>query len=130
MMGPGQVPASTIAPTILLENGRVRMVVGSPGSGRIPPAVVQTIVYALDYRLDPLQALRMPRIYPSAMSARVQVEDGFSGLVLAGAREAGYLLEPMPPTSLYFGRLQVIERRNGRWVGAADPRRNGELRGY
>ncbi|HVX41426.1 MAG TPA: gamma-glutamyltransferase [Gemmatimonadaceae bacterium] len=126
---PNKIPASTIAPTILLRDGRVRMVVGSPGSAAIPPAIVQTIVYTLDYGLDPMQALRMPRIIPNAAS-RLEIEDGFSNEVLASARALGYDVVTSPPTSMLFGGVHVIARIGNAWVGAADPRRDGEVRGY
>ena len=61
---------STIAPTIVLEDGRVKMVVGAPGSGRIPPSIVQTLAYVLDYGMDPLDAVRMPRVFPSPNTLR------------------------------------------------------------
>lgn len=128
-MGPWRVPASTIAPTIVLENGRVRLVVGSPGSAAIPPAIVQTIVYTLDYGLDPLQALRMPRLIPTA-GTRLRLEDGFATPVLDAARRMGYVVETSPPTSMSFGGVTAILRVGDSWVGAADPRRDGEARGY
>jgi gamma-glutamyltranspeptidase/glutathione hydrolase len=126
---PFKVPASTIAPTILLSNGRVEEVVGSPGSAAIPPAIVQTIIYTLDYHLDPLQALRMPRIIPSA-SGQLQIEDGFSNEVLARAHGMGFDVVAGRPTDMTFGGVHVITRVGSRWVGAADPRRDGEVRGY
>ncbi len=129
-MLPGRFPASATTPSIILEDGRVRMVVGSPGAARIPPAVTQSIVYVLDYGLDPMEALRMPRIQVSAASTRVQFEQGVNPEVIAALRAMGYGPEVMPPTSLYFGGVHLIERRGRWWVGAADPRRDGEVRGY
>lgn len=127
--GPHRVPASTISPTIVLADGRVRMVVGSPGSMAIPPAIVETIVYSLDYGMDPMQALEMPRVipYPTSM---LRMEDGFSPEVLEAAHRLGYDVQTTPPADMFFGGVQVIERVGGRWVGAADPRRDGEVRGY
>ena len=129
-LAPGRAPGSTTTPTIFLEDGRVRLVVGSPGGGRIPPAVVQAIVNTLDYGLDPLDALRMPRIHPFVDTPEVPFEQGVSGAVLGEARAMGYVPEAMPPADLYFGGVHLIERRGGRWVGAADPRRDGEVRGH
>jgi gamma-glutamyltranspeptidase/glutathione hydrolase len=126
---PYKTPASTIAPTMVLEDGRLKMVVGSPGSAAIPPAIVETIVYTLDYGLDPLQALRMPRIIPSA-TGRLQLEDGFSNEVMAHAQRMGFDVIAFPPTDMAFGGVHVITRVGSRWVGAADPRRDGEVRGY
>ncbi|AHG88758.1 gamma-glutamyltranspeptidase [Gemmatirosa kalamazoonensis] len=127
-IGPWRVPSSTIAPTVVLEHGRVREVVGSPGSAAIPPAVVETIVYTLDYGLDPLAALRVPRVIPSS-NAQLRVEMGFAEPVLDAARRMGFETI-MSPMDMGFGGVHVIERVGGRWVGAADPRRDGEVRGY
>lgn len=124
---PWRIRNSTIAPTIVLRNGRVHIVVGAPGGGRIQSAILQSIVYLVDYELDPLEALRMPRIYPSAGETRVETENGFSPAVLAEARNMGYT--PTPDAAGY-ARVYVIARRGDRWVGAADPRHNGEVRGY
>jgi gamma-glutamyltranspeptidase / glutathione hydrolase len=126
---PSHIPASTISPTLLLRDGRVEMVVGSPGSAAIPPAIVETIVYTLDYGMDPLQALRMPRVIPSS-SGRVQVEDGFAAEVLARAHQWFGDIVTSPPVDQGFGGVHVLVRTRGRWVGAADPRRSGEVRGY
>lgn len=127
--GPFRVPASTIAPTIVLRDGRVEIVVGCPGSLAIPPAIVETIVYLLDYKLDPLQALRMPRMIPSA-TVQLRMEDGFAEPVYAEARRLGYDVVIAPPVDMGFGGVHVIQKVGARWVGAADPRRDGEVRGW
>ncbi len=127
--GPFRVPASTIAPTIVLRDGRVEIVVGCPGSLAIPPAIVATIVYLLDYKLDPLQALRMPRMIPSA-GRQLRMEDGFADPVYAEARRLGYEIVAAPPVDMGFGGVHVIQKIGSRWVGAADPRRDGEVRGW
>lgn len=118
---------STIAPTLVLDDEGVELVIGAPGGGRIPTEIVQTMVYLLDYGMDPLDAVRMPRIYPSPVSRRVQLEHGFAGAVLRAARELGY--DPVPPRPGY-ARLYLVMRRDGRWVAVADPRHDGEARAY
>lgn len=127
--GPNRVPASTIAPTIVLHDGRAELVVGSPGSRAIPPAVVETIIYTVDYGLDPLAALRMPRVIPTRTTS-LRLEGGFSPEVVEAANRLGYDIQPTPPVALAFGGVHVIAREGDRWVGAADPRREGEVRGY
>lgn len=129
-LGPHRVPRSTTTPTILLRDGAVHMVVGSPGAGRIPPAVLQSIVYALDYGLDPLAALSMPRVNPYFSTTEIEFEQGLGPDVLAGAAGLGYRMTAFPPLSLHFGGVHLIQRRGDRWVGAADPRRDGGVRGY
>lgn len=124
---PWRIRNSTIAPTIVLDDGRVEVVVGAPGGGRIQSAILQTIVYIVDYGLDPLDAVRMPRIYPSAGDVEVETENGFNTATLGRVRTMGYV--PTPDASGY-ARVYVIARSGDRWVGAADPRHNGGVRGY
>jgi gamma-glutamyltranspeptidase / glutathione hydrolase len=129
---PASLPASwrtritTIAPTVFVRDGRVEVVVGSPGGGRIPFALAQSIAYVVDYGLDPLEALRMPRLYPTR-TRRVEVEGGFDADVLARARAMGYL--PVLP-SFGYARVYLIARRGNGWVAAADPRHDGEARAW
>lgn len=118
---------TTIAPTLVMRDGAVEMVIGAPGGGRIPLAIAQTIWNVLDYGLDPLAAVRMPRITPNARNPTVELEDGFDPPVLGAARAMGYV--PVRP-GFEYARIYMIVRRNGSWVGVADPRHDGQVRGY
>jgi gamma-glutamyltranspeptidase len=71
----------------------------------------------------------MPRMIPTN-STRLQLEDGFSPAVLEEARRSGYDIRTTPPVDMLFGGVHVISRIGSQWVGAADPRRDGEVRGY
>jgi gamma-glutamyltranspeptidase/glutathione hydrolase len=124
---PWRTRTSTIAPTIVLNGDSVELVIGAPGGGRIPTEIAQTMIYLLDYRMDPLDAVRMPRIYPSATTPRVQLEHGFAPALLRDVRAMGY--DPVPPAPGY-ARLYLVARRDGRWVAVADPRHDGEARAY
>jgi gamma-glutamyltranspeptidase/glutathione hydrolase len=124
---PWRIRNSTIAPTIVLEDGRAKLVVGAPGGGRIQSAILQTMIYVLDYGLDPMEAVRMPRIYPSSREVEIETENGFQTATLGEVRRMGYV--PTPDASGY-ARVYVIAREGDRWVGAADPRHNGGARGY
>lgn len=129
-IAPGKAPASTTTPTILLGEGGVELVVGSPGGGRIPPAVIQTIVYILDYGMDPAAALAMPRINPHFTEPVLQFEQGIGAEPLAGLRRRGWDLRVFPPLSLHFGGAQVLWHDGEEWIGAADPRRDGTAAGF
>lgn len=118
---------TTIAPTMALHDGSVEIVVGSPGGGLIPFAIAQSIWYVLDYGLDPLAAVRMPRITPTATSAKVEVENGIDPPVLGAARAMGWM--PTPP-GFEYARIYMIVRERRTWVGVADPRHDGQVRGY
>lgn len=122
-----RIRTTTIAPTVVLKDGEVQLVIGAPGGGRIPTEIAQVMVYVLDHGLDPLDAVRLPRMFPSAANPRVQIEHGFTPQVLADVRAMGY--DPVAESSGY-ARLYLIVRRAGVWVGVADPRHDGEPRGY
>jgi gamma-glutamyltranspeptidase/glutathione hydrolase len=118
---------TTIAPTLVMRGRDVEIVIGSPGGGRIPLAIAQAIWHVLNYRLDPLEAVRMPRLTANAGNATVELENGFDPAVLSAARAMGYVLRP---NSFEYARIYMIARRGGSWIGVADPRHDGQVRGY
>ncbi len=123
-----RVRASTISPTIILdEDENVKMVIGTPGAIRIPIAIIQNISYMLDYGMNPMEAVRMPRIFPSHMSPEVEVERGFDQTVLQDSREMGYDLTTLSPG---YARLYMISRYGDRWMGVSDPRHEGQPAGF
>lgn len=123
-----RIRASTISPTIILDkNNEVRLVIGAPGGGRIPTAILQNILYILDYELDPLDAVNMPRIFPSSSNPEVQIEKGFDNDILVELREMGYDLQAL---SEGYARLYLVSKENGKLIGVSDPRHDGEPRGF
>lgn len=125
---PYRVRASTISPTIILdENEQVRLVIGAPGGGRIPTAIIQNINYMLEYDLEPMEAVRMPRIFPSVNSPEVQIERGFDAQVLNESREMGYDIQTLSPG---YARMYLVGRHNDQWIGVADPRHEGSPKGW
>lgn len=119
--------STTISPTIVLNRGRVEVVVGAPGGGLIQPTVIQTTMYVLAYGMDPLEAVRMPRLFSNPGSAEVQMETGFTAGALEEARKMGWAPVALSPG---YARIYMIVRRGDRWIAVADPRHNGEARGY
>jgi gamma-glutamyltranspeptidase/glutathione hydrolase len=109
------------------EGNGVPVVVGAPGGGRIPTEVLQVLVYVLDYGLDPLDAVRIPQIFTSAGSTDVQLEHGFTADLLRQIRGMGYV--PVAEPACY-ARLYLIARLGNMWFGVADPRHDGQPRGY
>jgi gamma-glutamyltranspeptidase / glutathione hydrolase len=129
-LGPGRIPRSTTTPTIILSDGKVRIIAGAAGGDRIPTSVIQNIIYIIAYGMDPIDAIRMPRLFPFATSPVLHLEHGFSGDIQKRARSSGYQPVSRDPFSLYFGGVHLIEQRDGYYIGVADPRRDGEARGY
>ena len=124
---PWRIRTTTISPTIVMKDGQVQVVIGAPGAGRIPTEVLQVLVYILDYGLDPLEAVKLPRIFTAARNTQVQLEHGFTPELLREIRGMGY--EPVAEAAGY-ARLYLIARRGRMWIGVADPRHDGQPRGY
>ena len=130
--GPERSANSSTAPTLVLTGDRVALVTGSPGSGRIPPAIVNTIIHTMIYELHPADAVRMPRIYPMIENRRVELERGFAPNALKSLHERGYVVDPSNyPMNMYFGGVQMIRALDdGTLIGVSDPRRDGGAAGY
>ena len=124
---PYRIRSSTISPTIILDDNEVRLVIGAPGGGRIPTAVLQNILYILEYDLDPIDAVKMPRIFPSRSSTSVQIEKGFDSNILQDVRNMNYDLKTL---SQGYARLYLVSKENGKLIGVADPRHDGDVRGF
>jgi gamma-glutamyltranspeptidase/glutathione hydrolase len=119
--GPGKRPLSSMSPTIVLKDGKVVLVTGTPGGSRIISTVLQVIVNVLDYRMDVAAAVAVPRLHHQWLPDEVRVERGFPDDVLAELRAKGHkVLEPMGPTSAN----SILVTANG-LLGAPDPRTRG-----
>lgn len=122
-----RIRTTTISPTIVLRGDRAHLIIGAPGGGRIPTEVLQVMVYVLDYGLDPLDAVRIPRVFPSRANRGVQLAHGFSPEILRDVRARGY--EPAAESQGY-ARLYLVVRQGDYWVGVSDPLHDGQPRGY
>ncbi len=121
----GKRPRSAMAPTIVYDpQGRVFMVVGSAGGPSIINYVARTIVGVIDGRLDPQAAAALP--FVGSRNGPTEVEAGTAAAALApGLRALGHAVTVGPHPS----GTQAIVRTDGGWIGGADPRRDGTVRG-
>jgi gamma-glutamyltranspeptidase/glutathione hydrolase len=119
-------PRSAMAPTLVCDpQGTFTMAVGSPGGSAIINYVAQTLVAMLDWRLDPQQAVSLPH-YGSRNGA-TELETGRQLDVLVPQLEArGHKVALIELTS---GLSAILKTAQG-YVGGADPRREGTVRGY
>lgn len=125
---PYRIRSSTISPTIIMdENDEVRLVIGAPGGGRIPTAVLQNILFIIEYGLDPFDAVEMPRIFPDYNEPKVEIEKGLEPEVLREVRNMGYDIQAL---SKGYARLYLVAKKNEKIIGVADPRHDGEVRGF
>ncbi len=73
-IAPGKRPLSSMAPTILMRDGRVAMVVGSPGGSRIISIVLQAILNVVDYGMGAREAVDAPRLHQQWLPDRIDAE--------------------------------------------------------
>ncbi|MEA2822256.1 MAG: gamma-glutamyltranspeptidase / glutathione hydrolase [Bradyrhizobium sp.] len=119
--GPGKRPLSSMAPTIVLKDGKPVLVTGSPGGSRIISAVLQVIVNVLDYHMDVASAVAAPRLHHQWLPDEVRVERGFADDTLAALRAMGHtIVVPLGQTSANT----IAVTPNG-VLGAPDPRTRG-----
>ena len=69
-IAPGKRPLSSMAPTIVKKDGKVFMVVGSPGGSRIITITLQTVLNVIDYGMTPQDAVTAPRIHHQWLPTR------------------------------------------------------------
>ncbi len=117
----GRRMPSMMAPSIVLRDGGVELVLGSAGSNRIRSAILQTIVGVVDHGLSVADAVEAPRAHFE--DGVVYHEPGIdvSGLTSAQERE----LVRFHSLNLFFGGVQAVQREGGHMAGAGDPRRGG-----
>jgi gamma-glutamyltranspeptidase/glutathione hydrolase len=119
--GPGKRPLSSMAPTIVLKDGKPVLVTGSPGGSRIISAVLQVIVNVLDYQMDVAEAVAAPRLHHQWLPDEVRVERGFADDTLAALRAMGHtIVVPLGQTS-----ANTIAVTPHGLLGAPDPRTRG-----
>jgi len=119
---PGRHMPSMMAPTIVLNDDDVELVLGSAGSNRIRSALLQTIVGAVDNGLDAREAVIAPRLHVEA--GHLYVEPGVPIEQLDRMR---WELVRFRSPNVFFGGVQAIRRNpeTGEVTAAGDPRRGG-----
>ena len=124
---PNAVPWASVAPTIVFRSSEPWLAIGSPGSERIPPTILQVLLRLR--KSSPMAAVDAPRIHCS-LQGEVSVEASrIATDVLAALEDAGFVLNRREPYSFYLGCAQLVMRDGGRLIGVADPRRDGAAAG-
>ena len=123
-MAPGKRMLSTMSPTIVLdEEGKVLLVTGTPGGGRIINVLLQILVNVIDYNMNIAEATHQPRIDQGWRVQRLGIETGMNPEVISVLKTMGHEVELQQT----MGSSQSIMWRDGRFYGAADPRRPNAL---
>ena len=123
----GKRPLSSMTPTLVLKDGKPVLVTGSPGGARIITTVLQQIVNYIDFGMNPAESAATPRFHHQWSPDELRVEKGFSADTLNLLAQWGHKLTLKPA----MGRTQTIEIKDGRFLGASDPRNpDGKTLGY
>ncbi len=116
-----------MTPTIVLHEGKIRLVVGSGGSIRIRSAILQVLTNLLDYHFPLETAVNTSRYHLE--DGVLQCELGYVPEAVDGLENLGYPVNRWDKRSIYFGGAHSVSRTlDGRLVAAGDSRRGGAIR--
>ena len=137
-IAPGKRPLSSMSPTIVTRDGKLQLVVGTPGGSHIPTGVLQTMINLIDYHMTLTEAVYAPRIHAQWLPDTLFYEsDALSADTRAVLAAKGHHLEEMPywnqVAAILVGGPALGKPAPGaeRYFGAIDPRLPvGSVAGY
>jgi gamma-glutamyltranspeptidase/glutathione hydrolase len=127
-IGPGKRPLSAMTPTIVLKDGKLFLVLGSPGGPRIITIVANILIGVVDFSLDIADAVNAPRFHHQWLPDQILVEDRLSPDTMNVLRSKGHKLNIK-----HFwgdGECIMVDPKTGERLGASDGRNNGKAVGY
>jgi gamma-glutamyltranspeptidase/glutathione hydrolase len=136
----GQIPLLNNAPTIVLKDGKVAMVFGTPGGETIGQTEFQMLVNVIDFHMPVQQAVENPRFvldakpnfYKPGADIAVTIERRVPPAALKTLEEWGHKLAPTTEFTAAAGGMQaiVVDLVKGTMLAGADPRRTGYAVGW
>ena len=132
-IGPGKRPLSAMTPTIVLKNGKLFLVLGSPGGPTIITTVANVLLGVVDYGLNMQQAVNAPRFHHQWMPDEINIEvTGISPDTIAILEHMGHTVQRGIKDEKYWGDAECIavDEKTGERLGASDGRNNGKAVGY
>jgi gamma-glutamyltranspeptidase/glutathione hydrolase len=128
-IAPGKRPLSAMTPTIILENGKLRYVLGSPGGGRIITTVANIFLSAAEGGLNIQEAVDAPRFHHQYLPDKLELEPGFSQQTQDALTAEGYTLAVRGHWS--NGECIAVDPKTGELEGGQDHRSHyGKAAGY
>jgi gamma-glutamyltranspeptidase/glutathione hydrolase len=132
-VGPGKRPLSAMTPTIVLrkdalKEGKLFLVLGSPGGPTIITTVANILIGVVDFALDIEEAVNAPRFHHQWLPDQILVEDRLSPDTMNLLRSKGHKLNVE-----HFwgdGECIMIDPKTGERLGASDGRNNGKAVGF
>jgi len=127
-VGPGKRPLSAMTPTIVLKDGKLFLVLGSPGGPTIITTVANVLMGVVDYGLDVQEAVNAPRFHHQWLPDQIRAEDRISPDTIQLLQAKGHQIK----MERFWGDGECIEvdPQTGERLGASDGRNNGKAVGY
>lgn len=141
-IAPGHRPLSSMTPTILVRDGKLSFVTGSPGGPAIISATLLSVLNWMELRMDAQAAINAPRFHHQWVPDRIRMEAEFPESMEQALRARGHEVERgwYETPSLgheakwrkHMGLVNAIgiDPKSGERLGAADPRDQGSAVGY
>lgn len=117
----GKRPLSSMSPTIVLKDGQLFLVVGSPGGSRIITTTMQVIMNVIDHKMNLREAVEAPRVHMQWIPDELRIEqNGLSPDTINILKAMGYDVVVRP----YMGDVNAImyDAANKVMYGSSDPR--------
>ena len=127
-IAPGHRPLSSMTPTILLRDGKLSFVTGSPGGPTIISATLLTILNWMRLGMDAQAAINAPRFHHQWLPDQIFMEEDFPESTQKALEARGFAVKLRG----HIGLVNAIgiDAKSGERLGAADPRDKGSAVGY
>ena len=121
-IAPNKRMLSSMSPTIVEENGKLRMVIGTPGGSTIITSVLQCMLNVFEYGMTMQESVSKPRFHHQWLPDEVMFEPkGFDPMVISKLKAKGYV--PKEENFVIIGRVDaILVEKDGSLEGGADPR--------
>lgn len=124
---PGKRMLSSMTPTIVLQNGKPFLIVGTPGGTTIPTSVFQTIINVIEFGLSTEDAVYKPKFHHQWLPDEIFMERSFPKQTRSALEKMGYKINERGG----IGRVEVIRvLSNGKFEGVADNRGDDGAEGF
>ncbi|MDF2368570.1 gamma-glutamyltransferase [Sneathiella sp.] len=121
-LAPGKSRFSAMAPTILFDKGEPMLALGAPGGTAITMAIAQVILNVVDFGMSITDAVAAPRI--SATSDVIDLVNRIPHFVTDELEAMGHKID-RSYQSYTLAAVHAIQIKDGKWIGGADPARDG-----